>query len=291
MCGYDDYDPWGYILAGRSVNSVCGPTSMVTRNKFTGKEWDDEFGLNWNYFGARYYDPQIGRWMVRDPLAEKYPSWSAYAFVLNNPLVNYDPQGKDVIGLHLGLQVGFLLGGGASLQFVYDTEEKRFTVLASWGGGAMLGGSATGEIGVVYSPNTISDIVGSSMEIGADISKGHGVGVAYNPSTIETENIVPQMTPYGPRDVKTKGEVTTGKGSVVVSYSPGLSANVHFFKMKAIDVVKLLKSTFGAKTTETKDPKKDVKKKQENSKTPPDDKSQEKSPDFGWWDAFDPSKR
>jgi hypothetical protein len=35
VCGYDDYDPWGYILAGRSVNSVCGPTPTVTRNKFT----------------------------------------------------------------------------------------------------------------------------------------------------------------------------------------------------------------------------------------------------------------
>ncbi|MCI0553493.1 MAG: DNRLRE domain-containing protein, partial [Anaerolineae bacterium] len=83
VCGYDDYDPWGYILAGRSVNSVCGPTPTVTRNKFTGKEWDDEFGLNWNYFGARYYDPQIGRWMVRDPLAEKYPGWSPYHYAAN----------------------------------------------------------------------------------------------------------------------------------------------------------------------------------------------------------------
>jgi len=37
VCGYDDYDPWGYILAGRSVNSVCGPTTTVTRNKFTAR--------------------------------------------------------------------------------------------------------------------------------------------------------------------------------------------------------------------------------------------------------------
>jgi len=73
--------------------------------------------------------------------------------------------------------------------------------------------------------------------------------------------------------MKTKG---TGKGSVVVSYSPGAAADVHIFKMKTIDVVKWLKSKFGAKTTETEDPKKDLKEKQENSKTPPDDESQEK---------------
>ncbi|MCI0552499.1 MAG: polymorphic toxin type 28 domain-containing protein, partial [Anaerolineae bacterium] len=94
VCGYDDYDPWGYILAGRSVNSVCGPTSMVTRNKFTGKEWDDEHGVNWNYFGARYYDPQVGRWMARDPLAEKYPLLSPYNYSANNPVVNYDRDGR-----------------------------------------------------------------------------------------------------------------------------------------------------------------------------------------------------
>ena len=94
--GYDDYDPWGFILAGRSLASSILPTT--TRNKFTEKEWDDEFGLNWNYFGARYYDPQIGRWMVRDPLAEKYADVTPYQYTHNNPINRFDLDGKADFG-------------------------------------------------------------------------------------------------------------------------------------------------------------------------------------------------
>jgi len=67
--GYDDYDPWGYILAGRSLANSVLP--VTTRNRFTGKERDDEFGVNWDYFGARYYDPQIRRVFNIDRFAEK----------------------------------------------------------------------------------------------------------------------------------------------------------------------------------------------------------------------------
>jgi RHS repeat-associated protein len=83
VVGYDDYDPWGYILPGRSMATGGSTVAGAAKNKFTGKEWDDEFGVNWNYFGARYYDPQIGRWMVRDPL-EEFPS--PYVYVGNNPV-------------------------------------------------------------------------------------------------------------------------------------------------------------------------------------------------------------
>ena len=68
-----------------------------TIEKFTGKEQDTEGGLNLDYFGARYYDPALGRWLQADPLSEKYPAWSTYNYALNNPITAIDPDGEAVI--------------------------------------------------------------------------------------------------------------------------------------------------------------------------------------------------
>ena len=44
--------------------------------------------------GARYYDSDIGRWTSVDPLAEKYPGFSPYAYALDNPLKYFDLDGR-----------------------------------------------------------------------------------------------------------------------------------------------------------------------------------------------------
>jgi len=61
-------------------------------------EKDDEVKGQGNSldFGARIYDPRIGRWLSIDPLFKKYPSWSPYNFVLNTPIQAIDPDGRDV---------------------------------------------------------------------------------------------------------------------------------------------------------------------------------------------------
>ena len=61
--------------------------------RYTGKPLDEEFDLDWYYYGARYYDPSIGRFPSIDPLHGKSPGWSPYAYCLNNPLRLVDPDG------------------------------------------------------------------------------------------------------------------------------------------------------------------------------------------------------
>lgn len=55
--------------------------------KFTDKEKDNT-GLI--YFGARYYDPEIGRFITVDPMKDGL-NW--YAYAANNPINNIDPNG------------------------------------------------------------------------------------------------------------------------------------------------------------------------------------------------------
>ena len=65
-------------------------------NKFTGKEHDDDFGLNWDYFGARYYDAVVGRFLSVDPSAAEFAAWNPYNYAIDNPLRVIDPDGRDI---------------------------------------------------------------------------------------------------------------------------------------------------------------------------------------------------
>jgi RHS repeat-associated protein len=76
------YDPFGGALA------TGGTLSQPIR--YSTKLYDEGTGLY--YFGHRFYSPQMGRWLSRDPLAEM-ASINLYRFAANNPLTHFDPFG------------------------------------------------------------------------------------------------------------------------------------------------------------------------------------------------------
>ena len=69
-----------------------------TAYKFTGQRLDDSTGLY--YYGARYYDPVLGRFISADTLVPEPGNPQAlnrYAYVLGNPLLFIDPSGHDLV--------------------------------------------------------------------------------------------------------------------------------------------------------------------------------------------------
>ena len=83
------YMPYGEPLVNERT------TSYEERFTFTGKERDSETG--YGYFGARYYDSDfLTGWLSVDPMADKYPSLSPYAYCAWNPVKLVDPDGRDI---------------------------------------------------------------------------------------------------------------------------------------------------------------------------------------------------
>jgi len=68
-------------------------TNYSTPYRYTGKEQDCETGLY--YYGARYYDAKVSRFLSVDPLADQYSGWTPYHYVHNNPINLIDPMGLD----------------------------------------------------------------------------------------------------------------------------------------------------------------------------------------------------
>ncbi len=109
-----NYYPFGMKHSG--YNS--GNLQPNYKYKYQGQERQDELGLNMYDYGARNYDPALGRWMNIDPLAEKFPSWSPYNFCMNNPMRLVDPDGRapqDWINF---------TGKNGQQQVVYDSSVK-----------------------------------------------------------------------------------------------------------------------------------------------------------------------
>ena len=84
---YIHYMPYGELWKNQQR------TPYNERFKFTGKERDEETG--YDFFGARNYTSDASIWTSPDPLSDKYPQISSYAYCANNPMKYVDPDGRE----------------------------------------------------------------------------------------------------------------------------------------------------------------------------------------------------
>ena len=104
-----EYRPYGGLITSE------GNMAQENKFRFSCEYMDDELGLI--YYNYRHLNPNDGRWISRDPIAEQ-GGWNLFAFVKNNSIINFDYLGlKKCVTYNFGpLQCpaskGSLTGGG-----------------------------------------------------------------------------------------------------------------------------------------------------------------------------------
>lgn len=147
--------------------------------KFNGQEWQDELGLNIYDYGARNYDPSIGRWMSLDPLAELATDITPYRFGFNNPVRYKDFRGSfeidaetkknyPTLALYLEFYIQNIISDSKIMDALlkYGQLNKNDVINATqWGCGPRIVPAQLTRSNGQFRPNTKSNV----LEINEDI--------------------------------------------------------------------------------------------------------------------------
>ena len=89
-----NYYPFGSEMRMDAPSQMATDTWQAYR--FTGKELDNQNGLNWYDFGARWFDVAgVPMWTSVDPLAEEFYPFTPYSYCMGDPVNKIDPDGRD----------------------------------------------------------------------------------------------------------------------------------------------------------------------------------------------------
>ena len=173
--------------------------------KFGGKELDRMNNLDFYDFDARAYYPALMRFTRPDPMSEKYPGISPYAYCNNNPVRFVDLHGDSVdiaqLVIHdninntnytqtlmtdLQSQTGLTISTSANGQMIYDKDKNGNPIIATTkdaNGNIIQVGSATARtqlVGLIDNQSTVS------VGITNKGSQGGGSDIWLDPSQINS---------------------------------------------------------------------------------------------------------
>ncbi|GGG59930.1 DUF6443 domain-containing protein [Hymenobacter glacieicola] len=143
------YDPFGQNLFNIELTGTPDHA-----NQYTGKERIADSGLELVDYGARYYDPQLGRWHSPDP-ATQYAS--PYVAMGNNPVVSVDPDGRWV-HIVVGAAIGGVINVATHWNKITTGGNPLRDGLVAFGIGAVAGGvtAAVGPAALSALPGSLS---------------------------------------------------------------------------------------------------------------------------------------
>ena len=128
------YSPYGKVLDVFDENgNTISQSAIGNRILFQGREYDWDTGFY--YFRARWYDPDTGRWLSKDPIGIN-GGLNQYVFCGNNPIMFIDPLGLWQITL------GFGYGYAGRITFGHNSNRWNIGFGFGYGIGATVSGTS-----------------------------------------------------------------------------------------------------------------------------------------------------
>ncbi len=140
---------------------------------FTGKSEEPELGLQ--YFGARWYMADVGRFTTVDPAGvnpANPTSFNRYAYANNNPYRFIDPDGREAVNIRMNARIKLLAGGYISEESYFDYG--YYEGLVALPGLALLAPSGSGvalSVGVLASESGVI-LPGPPIRVLPSVAKG-----------------------------------------------------------------------------------------------------------------------
>ena len=134
----------------------------------------DDLNINLHDYGARYYDPAIGRFTTIDRFAEKYTSMNGYQYAANNPIHTIDVNGDSLKVMFTGDQArnAFIAIANRGLEGQFTTNissNGTVTFLPTEGGGDVSKMSKNGQ--AFY--NSTSEVLNSKKDVSITADYGN----------------------------------------------------------------------------------------------------------------------
>ncbi|MBY0413697.1 MAG: hypothetical protein K2Q18_06010, partial [Bdellovibrionales bacterium] len=145
---------------------------------FAGGVYDSGTGLV--QFGARGYDPQVGRWLSKDPIGFDGGDVNLYGYTFNDPINGIDPTGLDTWGTGFSLNLsGFGYSYYFSMGFVKDGKGQRGAYVSSgFGAGDALPSASITSDTTKTNACDINQLGGGGYHASGAVTVGRGLGVA-----------------------------------------------------------------------------------------------------------------
>ena len=203
--------------------------------KYNGKELDRKAGLNWYDYGARFYDPAIGRFTTNDRFSEKYYPMSTYQYGANNPAVNIDVNGDSIVVLNYteGEHLGMLIQDESQQWRYYSFNgDKIYNFTDGSSGGGPIDNK--GEM-VWNSPQDFMDDDYNQATNNEDLENGIVNGYGYKegyliPTTREQDEIITQTY----LDAIQQGYSLIGNHCSIAVQKALNAANIGTYDLKAV---------------------------------------------------------